>query len=395
MKYAFTFLLVVHGLIHLMGFFKAFGLAELPALTRFISRPMGALWLLAAALFLASAASLHLFPRAFWAIGAAAVVVSQLVIVPSWVDARAGTIANALALVGVAYSFLSRGPTSLHAEYLRDLADGLARRPPAPLVTEADLAPLPAPLQKYLRLTGSVGQPRVRSFHVVFRGRMRGGPDAAWMDMDSHLQLFFDRPSRLFYMEASMKGVPAVGYHRYVGSDASMRVKIAAAVPVVDLHGPALTKAENVTLLAEACAFAPSALLDAAVVWEPVDDRAVRARFTNAGFTIQADLLFDEAGELVDIRSDDKPQVADDGTSFTAVRWSSPLREYRSFGPRRAPTKADLVYDAKAGKYAYGELEVLDVTFDGAPTGGAPDAAARRGRGASPAQERAEGERRR
>ena len=54
----FLILLAVHGLIHLLGFAKAFGLAELPQLVQPISRPWGALWLAAAALTLATAVML-------------------------------------------------------------------------------------------------------------------------------------------------------------------------------------------------------------------------------------------------------------------------------------------------------------------------------------------------
>ena len=41
MRWIVAILLAVHGLIHLMGFAKAFGYAELPQLTQPISREMG------------------------------------------------------------------------------------------------------------------------------------------------------------------------------------------------------------------------------------------------------------------------------------------------------------------------------------------------------------------
>lgn len=52
------FLLVVlfiHGVIHILGFLKAFQLAEINQLTQHISKPMGILWLIALILFLAAA----------------------------------------------------------------------------------------------------------------------------------------------------------------------------------------------------------------------------------------------------------------------------------------------------------------------------------------------------
>lgn len=60
-------------------------------------------------------------------VGGAAVVLSQLAIVTSWGDARYGTIANILVLVGVTLGFLSRGPSSLRAEYDREVAQGIGR----------------------------------------------------------------------------------------------------------------------------------------------------------------------------------------------------------------------------------------------------------------------------
>ena len=77
---------------------------------------------------------------------------------------------GAIALLGVAYTFLTRGPFSFVAQFDRDVALGLARSMDAPLVTDADLVPLPEPVQRYLRATGAVGQPRVRNYRVRFRG---------------------------------------------------------------------------------------------------------------------------------------------------------------------------------------------------------------------------------
>jgi CubicO group peptidase (beta-lactamase class C family) len=72
----------VADLIHLLGAAKAFGWADLPQLTQPISPAAGALWLVSAGLFLATAGSLFLWPRWWWLLGAAAVVLSMAVIVP-------------------------------------------------------------------------------------------------------------------------------------------------------------------------------------------------------------------------------------------------------------------------------------------------------------------------
>jgi hypothetical protein len=214
---------VVHGLVHLIGSAKAFGVADIPQLTQQIARLLGILWLLAAALFLLAAILLFTRPQLWWVVGAGAIVVSQVVILTSWSDAPYGTIANIVALLGVTLGFLSQGPSSFRAEYGREIAQGLGRAVPMPLLTEGDLAQLPTPVQRYIRLNGAVGQPRVQNFRARFHGQIRSGPSARWMSFTGEQYNFYDRPSRLFLMDASMFGVPFQVFHRFVGPSATMR----------------------------------------------------------------------------------------------------------------------------------------------------------------------------
>ncbi|MFO0759709.1 MAG: DUF6544 family protein, partial [Byssovorax sp.] len=197
MRIAFSILLAVHALIHLMGFLKAFELARLPQLTLPISRAMGLVWLGAALLLAAATAALFLAPRWFWLIGAIGVVASQVAIAAAWRDARFGTIANAITLLMVGYGAFAHGPFGLHAEYEARVVRSLAALPPPRLVTEADLAPLPAPVQRYLRFVGVVGHPEPRAFRVRFNGRIRSGPTAPWMSFTGEQHSAVHPPSRL------------------------------------------------------------------------------------------------------------------------------------------------------------------------------------------------------
>jgi hypothetical protein len=363
----FALVLVVHGLIHLLGFAKAFGLAELPQLAQPISPLFGILWLLAALLFIAAAAALFVWPRGWWAIGACAIVVSMIVIVPSWADAKVGAIGDLIALIGVLFGFLAQGPDSLRAEYERDVDRALTRVAPAPPISEEDLAPLPAPVQRYFRVAGVVGQPRVRNFHVRMHGRIRSGRDTRWMPLRAEQYNFVDEPARMFYLTGSMFAIPVQGYHRYVGPSAAMTVKAAALVPVVQVSGDEMTQGETVTMFNDMCIMAPATLIDPAIKWEPIDDRTARASFTNGGHTIRAELTFNEAGELTNFWSDDRYQTSPDGKSVKKVRWSTPLGRYRSFGPVRLASGGEGRWHEPEEDYAYIELTFDDVQYNVRP----------------------------
>lgn len=363
---AFAVLLIVHGLIHLLGAAKAFGWAELPQLTQPISPAAGVWWLLSAVLFLATAASLFLWPRGWWLVGAIAVIVSMSVIVPSWTDAKFGALANAVVVVGALFGFLSHGPFSLRAEYERDVASRVSASGDASLVSDADLAPLPAPVQRYLRVAGVVGQPRVHNFRVRMHGRIRGTREARWMPLRAEQYNVVQPAARMFYMTASMFGIPAQGYHRYLDTSASMRVKAAALVPVANSSGREMTQSETVTLFNDMCLMAPATLIDPSIHWEPLDARTVLARFTNAGHTIRAELSFADSGELASFTSDDRYVLAPDGT-MRALRWSTPMTTSRRFGAIQLPSRGEGRWHEPDGEYAYIELTFDDVHYNVGP----------------------------
>ena len=367
MRLAFAILLVGHGLLHLLGFAKAFEFAGLPQLARPISPFTGVLWFAAAMLFLLTAGALFVWPRWWWAIGVLAIVFSIVAIVPLWTDAKFGALANLAALAGVVFGFLVDGPVSQRAAYEREVERRLAPTVGLDVLTDTDVAPLPAPVQRYLRTSGVVGQPRVRNFRARMHGRIRQDPDSRWMPFTAEQHNFYDAPSRLFYMNASMLLVPVQVFHRYVDASATMQAKVTGLVPVAGMSGPEMTQAETVTLFNDMCIMAPATLVKPAVAWEAIDAHTSRATFTNAGHTIRAELSFNDAGELTNFWSDDRQRAASDGTTLAAVRWSTPIGNYRAFGPVRLASRGEGRWHDPAGEYAYIELELDEVQYNVQP----------------------------
>jgi len=99
MNIAFILLVLLHGLIHILGFVKAFGLAEVKQLTVPISKMLGILWLIAFLLSVALAVVFALGFSYWWALSLLVATVSQVLIFTSWRDARYGSIANGIILI--------------------------------------------------------------------------------------------------------------------------------------------------------------------------------------------------------------------------------------------------------------------------------------------------------
>ncbi|MET0844306.1 MAG: DUF6544 family protein [Mycetocola sp.] len=350
---AFAVFLALHALLHLLGAAKGLGFADVPELTQQIPLPLGALWLLAAALLLATSISIFALPTRWWVLGVAAIITSQSAIITSWADAAYGSIANFILLIGVVFGYLAHGSHSFNAEYDRDISQGQARAARSPVLAESELSELPALVQRYIRLSGAVGLPKVQNFSARYHGQIRSGPTSPWMSFTGRQSNFYDRPSRLFLMNASRAGIPIQAFHRFIGPSATMRVKLASALTVVDAKGPVMDEAETVTLFNDLCVFAPGMLVDPRIQWREIGPHNVMASFTNESRTITAVLSFNDRGELINFVADGRGAAAADGKSFTRMPWSTPLSDYRQYGPRRVMERGEGIWHAPAGDYSY------------------------------------------
>jgi hypothetical protein len=250
---------------------------------------------------------------------------------------------------------------SFQKKYRKDVKRGLARSmdlASEPL-TEKDLSRLPSPVQKYLRLAGVVGQPKVNNFKVTFEGDMRS-KDQDWFSFTSEQHNFMDAPERLFFMKAKVKGLPTAGYHAYKDGEARMLIKLLSLIPVVNISGPEMLKAETVTVFNDMCLMAPATLIDRRIEWEPIDDLSAKAVFTVNNISISATLLFNEKGELINFISDDRYDV----NQKQWLRFSTPVKEYKNINGFHLMTYGEAVWHYPEGKFVYGKFRVKNIEYN-------------------------------
>lgn len=266
-------------------------------------------------------------------------------------------------LVPTAYALAERRSSSLGSRFRSDVSHALATARPTSLVTEADLAALPAPVAGYLRYSNVVGKPRVTSLVAHFHGQIRAKPEGDWLDFRAEQHNFFAPRARYFYIESSMFGLPFKAYHRYADGAATMEVRVVSLLDVVDARGPEMNVSETVTMLNDMCVLAPATLIDPTITWKTLDARTVQATFENAGNTVGAVLLFDEAGALSSFYSDDRYQTAD-GKAYHRYRWSTPLSDYREFGGVRLAARGVASWRMPEGELEYGRFELDSIAYN-------------------------------
>ena len=149
MKTAFLITLLLHGIIHMLGFVKSYHLAEVPQLPLNIPKSLGNLWLFSSILLLA-VFILMIFNKTWWPFFAiAAVILSQTLIFLYWPDAKYGTILNMIILL---VSIPATGKYQFDSVVQKEAKELLSNIPLKTVgkINKDDLGHLPKIVQKWM-----------------------------------------------------------------------------------------------------------------------------------------------------------------------------------------------------------------------------------------------------
>lgn len=362
LKYIFIFVTLFHGLIHFMGFVKAYNYGNITQLTKEISKPIGIVWLATGLLFIICLA-LYLFKNQTWTyFGITAIVVSQILIIYNWNDAKFGTIANIIILAFVIVEFFQ---IKFKNEYRNEVKIGYEQTKNLSkiILSEDIIKDLPEPVKKYIRHAGCLNKPVVHHFRIDFSGKIRSHEKKEWMYLTSEQYNFIPMPTRLFYLDATMKGLPVAGFHCFKNGIAFMDIRLLSMFKVEFQKGAVMNESETVTFFNDMCCMAPATLIDKRIEWMEVEENKVKASFTNKGIKISAWLYFNDKGELVNFTSEDRSALLANGETVK-LKWSTPLRDYKTINGYKLASYAEAIYTYPDGDFTYATFDVKDVEYE-------------------------------
>ena len=357
MKLIFASFLAIHGLIHLMGFAKAFGYGNITQLTQEVPKSLGTLWLLTALFFVGCAVQVFLKKEGWALLAVGASVMSQILILTAWEDAKFGTLANIFVALAV---LMVLGARHFEQSYREDVLSAMGTSVAMDVpITEKDLESLPFPVQNYLRYVDVVGKPQVQNFKINFEGQMRNR-DKDWFHFASEQYNFFADPARFFFMKAKVNRIPTCGYHAYTKGTAGMRIKLLSLFPIVTVDSPKMFATETVTFLNDLCLFAPARLIDERIVWQTMDERSAKATFVTGDTRVSATLHFNEIGQLVNFVSLDRSSVPE----MKTFPFSTPVKEYRNINGYNLPTYGETIWHYPDGEFVYGKFYLKSIAYN-------------------------------
>lgn len=361
MRIFFLIIVLFHGLIHFLGFLKGLGLKEVKELTLPISKPMAFIWLTAALLFLSYGILNLLHSRYSWAVGLVAVVISQILVILFWKDAKFATIPNFVILL---VSLTSLGHYNFQKLIQQETNRLLGQNASQEIkqVRESDLADLPEPVRNWLRNCGALGKPFIRLGKVAQIAEMQMKPDQEnWMTAEAIQYTTIDKPAFIWAVDVKMNSVIYFhGRDKFEKGKGEMLIKMNSLFEVVNEHGDKLDEGTLQRYLGEMVWF-PSMALCSYISWEEINDHSAKATMTYKGIQGSGRFYFNDKGDVTKFTS-----MRYQGNDPRAKRqlWTMNITDYNSFEGIRVPAKMTSTWKMDEKDWTWLKLEVTDIKYN-------------------------------
>lgn len=361
----FLFIIFIHGLIHLLGFVKEWKLAPVSQLGGQTLIPLsaagakaaGALWLLACVGFLWAGVAFLLKKEGWWMVAAIAVLLSQLLIILYWPDARAGTVANIIVLLGLLPTYGEWGFNCMVRQEVETLFSQVAGSKPEPVAQET-LAGLPPCVQNWLTQSGVVGKPKAAIVHLKQKGLMRTKPGGEWMPGEAEQYFNTEQPGFIWTIRLQMPpGLPVAGRDKYADGKGNMLIEAFSLIPIVNGKGDKIDQGTLLRFLGEIVWF-PSAALSPYIKWEEIDSSSARATMEYKGIKASGVFTFDDQGKFISMSAE---RYMGSGDGATLEKWHIPASEWQVMNGVRIPVKGEVVWKLREGDFSYYQWEITEI----------------------------------
>ncbi len=361
MKIIFFIIILFHGAIHLLGFIKAFGISEIEQLTGEISKPIGLIWLMVTVLFLIGGI-LFLLDVYWWIYPAlTAVMISSILILSVWLDAKFGMIPNLILLAVIAISYSSH---TFQNKITRETREILAtiNLSEQILVSEDDLKNLPAPVFKWIHTTGILHKPKIQSGRVVQFAKMKMKPEQKeWYRAEALQYTTTEVPAFIWTVDLRMMpGVLIKGRDKFENGAGEMLIKMNSLVNIVNEKGDKMNEGTLQRFLGELVWF-PSLALSPYIEWEAIDDNSAKATLTYNGTTGSGNFYFNEQGDFVKFIAMRYQGNEPDSKTYP---WVLTVDEYGIFEEIKVPTRMKATWELEEGNWTWLDLEIRDIQYN-------------------------------
>ncbi|MCS5491657.1 DUF6544 family protein [Algoriphagus limi] len=356
MKTAIILIAILHGLIHLLGFLKAFKFAQIEQLTAPISPALGWVWLLGTILFLVFAILGFLENPSAGYFGILAVLISQVLIFSVWQDAKFGTIPNIIILItAIQMLFISNWNQKLEDEKA-------AFREKTESVELRKIRELPKPLIKWLNRIGfdETNPMTMAEIHQSAELKMKPSQDD-WKLATAFQLTRVNYPA--FHWEVEMQMLPGIkifGRDQCLNGKGEMLILLGGIFPIVEEKGEKIDEGSIQRLLGE-LVWIPSLALHPAISWQELDGNSAKASLTIGETIGTGTFFFDENGDFIRFEAlrfyENKPESK-------RFPWILTVQEYSTFQGIKIPSTMRATWRFEENDWTWLKLKIENIQYD-------------------------------
>lgn len=355
MHYLMAIVLVLHGLLHIPGFLKAFGYRELPAIRSEISRTAGVFWLLSF-LMMSFSAVLLLGQNAYWwVIAFCGLLCSQTLILRYWSDARYGSIVNVLVTIMV-FSGYSGQAWEQRLSEERSMIQHTAKK--ARMIRMDNRRDLPPVIQRWWSVSGAnrISPPSVIRLEqeILFR---TDPEQEEWTEATALHYMSIPEPGFQWIMGAEM--MPLVhldGRDLYVAQQGLMEIRI-NNFPLQKASGHEIALSSLQRYLAE-LVWAPWIAGSHHISWEESDSTFARGVIRDSDLETEGSFYFSPDGNFEQFSAMRYRSETDE-----VQRWVVKAQKHEHFEELLLPSELTVTWESQEGSFTWLRIRIKDISL--------------------------------
>jgi hypothetical protein len=359
-RYLFAFLMLIHGVIHLAGFSKAFGNGYFAKISRNIDVGEGIIWLSATVLFFFATVLFIINKDEWWMCALPAVILSQVLIIINWQDAKAGTILNIIVLLIAIIDFADWQFNRMVKKEVHVLLDQSQQS--REIITIGHLGKLPPVVQKWLTHTGIVGKLFLHTARLKQVGMLKLKPDAKWMDFTA--TQYFNADIAAFNWQVKVDFPPFMyldGRDKLEDGKGAMLIKLLSLKSVADSKNTeTINQGTLLRYLSEIC-LVPTAALNNNIEWEQVDSLKARATLKINDISVTGEYTFDTNGDIISFEA---MRYGEFDGKTSLEKWHIDIKEYAVYAGIRIPSKFEVTWKLRSGDFTWMKMEITGIEYN-------------------------------
>ncbi len=290
-----------------------------------------------------------------------AVLISTLLIINVWKDAKFGIIPNFIILL-IAMFYISF--YSFNKKVANEVSEILKQADTSNIttITKKQLKGLPYPVAKWLIRSDIVGKEKINAVWLSQKVRMKMKPgQKVWNEAVAEQYFTVERPASIWKVKVNVSPFLRItGRDKFVDGKGEMIIKLFSLLNIVNEKGAKMNEGALQRFLGEIVWF-PSAALSPYIRWEAIDSLSAEATLNYKGTKGSGTFYFNKQGDFIKYSA---LRYKDNGFDARRYEWVITVKEHSVMNGIKIPTKIEATWILENGNWTWLDIKITDINYN-------------------------------